>query len=120
MTRDVKGLFVGLATSVTTLPVLILLMWVEHRGIRTFGSLRQWRISPAVARAVVDHASVGWLAGAIPTLPIVGLFVVGIIDAVTTAVAFAALAALGLLTFETLVYIGFRSMRYANQHRDPR
>lgn len=112
--------------------ILITLMWIEQRGIRVFGKLRGWRTTPAVAWTVVGHASVGWCIGAVfMTLPGAALTWTATQDprraelpqvlallAVTAGPAISAL--IGLLTFETLVYIGFRSMRYANQHREPR
>lgn len=102
---------------------------VEWVGIRLFGARRGWRITPAVAWSVCGHGAAGWVVGGALALAmwLVGATlwpefytwgagprrgVVGV-PAPPLLVMLAALLA-GMLLFEALVYLGFRSMRYAN------
>ena len=118
----VMALLMGGAAFVLTLPVLAVLTAIECWGIRLVGTRRGWRITPAVASTVCDFASVGWLIGSV-------VFAIGVCASVIllivvpsserTAAMFAAVissggAGVGLLTFETLVYIGIRQCRFAN------
>jgi hypothetical protein len=105
------------------------LSWIEKRGLLMFSKRRGWRTTPSVAAAVCGHASYGWLAAAILALG-------GWVFARTSAwvwivqrpwmqgtpgeIAWAPVIAgffVGMLVFETLVYVGFRRMRFANQPR---
>jgi hypothetical protein len=108
--------------------MLFVLTWIERVGIVFFGRRRGWRTTKRVAWAVCGHASVGWLVcGAIVSFAW-GLGVVrggvwmrdlqikGVVFATLTPSSLVVVGAfiLGMLVFETLVYLGFRSMRYAN------
>lgn len=120
------GLMIGL--------LLMVLSRVERLGIQFFGRQRGWRVADGVAKAVIGHASVGWLV--IPAVFNVAVLVrAGIwVWAKTTGrwarpplmidvyllVAFGVGALAGLLAFETLVYIGVRRMRFANAPRPRR
>lgn len=136
LTACVLGFSIFLAVMIPALhwmawALLNILTAIERAGIRFFGRRRGWRITPAVARTITAHAGAGWVVGAIafwcgmiaywlldgqvparptgprpawihsltdllPILPVLGLL-------------------FGLLTFETLVYLGMRSRRYANR-----
>lgn len=116
-------------------PALFILTAIERRGIRFFGARRGWRITPAVADTVCAHAAVGWLISAIAFWAGVAAlwFLEGLVPARPTRpspVWVHTLAdllpllpvlglLLGLLTFETLVYLGMRRCRFANTARDP-
>ncbi len=109
--------------SMASMMVLAFLVWVEFCGIRFFGRQRGWRITRRVAAAVCAHACVGWVLGAF------GMVAVSLVYTSNWAVSASPVARLlvtwrplmlvlpffaGLLTFETLVYIGVRRCRYAN------
>lgn len=98
---------------------LLLASLIEQTGIRFFGRNHHWRVSKDVARTVVAHATPGWHLGS------TALAAVLVSDAAVNlnrpglwfplGVDLAMLSALlGLLAFETLVYIGMRRMRFAN------
>jgi hypothetical protein len=102
--------------------ILVALCGIEYVGIRFFGSRRGWRVSHAVAEAIIGHASIGWVVGGLAACMtiVVGQFMRQPVVTVLTVpidlrLAFlSGPAAIGLLTFETLVYIGVRHMRFAN------
>ena len=101
---------------------------IERLGIRFFGRVHKARVTECIARALTAHASAAWLAGAV-------LFVLGL--AVGTWVhevameqnvgagrglmmlspALLALLGgfLGMLWFESIVYLGLRACRFANR-----
>lgn len=83
---------------------LRVLCWIEYRGIRLFGRLHGWRIDHDVATSVIAHASAGWLLGGV-------LVLLGSVFPIHVELgAFF----LGLLAFETLVYVGVRRCKFAN------
>jgi hypothetical protein len=90
-------------------PLLVIALWIEIHGIRFFGRNHRWRITRDVAHAVCAHATPGWFAGAVPLL-------VFLLDRREYVLGWYLLAAggVGLLGFETLVYIGMRRMKFAN------
>lgn len=102
--------------------LLTLLCTIESVGIRTYGRVHNRRITPAVARSICAHASIGWLTGAIlATLPIL---VIAATVYHTDAFHFMSLLVplglfLGLLHFEILIYLGVRACPYANRQRPP-
>ncbi len=103
------------------------LSWIEMRGIRFFGARHGWRVSDAVAATICGHASVGWMLafGGVHmsiTVIAIGFHSFGrmpnrLIQLVLLSVP--ASFFLGMLLFETLVYLGVRRMRFANQPRAP-
>jgi hypothetical protein len=122
---------------------LLVLTWIEARGIRFFGSRSGWRVNHGVAWAVCGHASYGWLVagGLVAVLWVLlehtgALGLVGglwdwIISLVpgapspgstrsTRSMELSYLSVLasgfiiGMLAFETLVYIGVRRLKFAN------
>lgn len=113
---------------------LFVMSAIERVGIGLFGRRRRWRITPAVAWAVVGHASYGWFA--LPALAVASLaaqwaasawlgrpwpFACRVTGASWGVVYWAAHAAPilpAMLVFEALVYAGFRAMRFANHPRD--
>lgn len=98
--------------------ILLLLTWIESRGLRFFGARRGFRATRPVAETVCSHACVGWIVGSAVWFAgwvVVGAGVVhelfvplGLLLAVLGAVA-------GLLIFEVLAYIGLRRCRFANR-----
>lgn len=110
--------------------------YIETLGVRFFGGRRSWRITPNVAWAVIGHASYGWLIGTILWIPLLIIYLkagghewaFGLLDGFdksqglpfmssygyARAIPPAALALLGILCFESLVYLGIRRCRFAN------
>lgn len=137
MTHGGAAAFAALAwllVSAAGVFVLRGLTWIEERGLRFFGRRQGFRITPAIARSVCAHASIGWALGAIlgafitVALWLVLYWPVGLATrlaphytsrppptwgADALGLAFGAGAA--LLWFETLAYIGMRKCRYANR-----
>lgn len=116
--------------AVAAWPVLRFLTWIEERGIRFWGPKRGWRITPAIAKVICAHASVGWLLGSLLSIPahLLGLAMLewtnhnnaGILRgpmqlAPITLPALSFIA--GMLTFEVLVYIAMNRMKFANRAR---
>lgn len=119
---------------------LFALTWVEVAGVRFFAARRGWRLHKHAAWQIAAHASVGWILMA--WLQLMGLAIStalvywfgyspkGTLDwpilsrpmpmtfAVSGAMAILGLV-LGLLIFESLVYIGVRACRYANHADTP-
>jgi len=106
---------------------LVVLTWIEELGVRYFGNRRGWRVTRPVARAVCAHASIGWVVGGIlhALTPLARTPMWALLDrlppraAIEVATYF--LLAwpffsffIGMLIFETLVYLGIRQCRYAN------
>lgn len=103
---------------------------VERWGIQLFGRAHKKRITPTLARALTAHASAGWVAAA-------ALFALGI--AAGTAIHEAAMGRnvgavrgammlsplllailggfVGMLWFETVVYLGVLGRKFANRER---
>ncbi|MBY0260968.1 MAG: hypothetical protein K2Q20_01400 [Phycisphaerales bacterium] len=116
-------------------PILWGATWMEVRGIRFFGKQRGWRVDKDVAWAVCSHASCAWwvagvgvyvamrlhewldpLIDKLLATPLGALLPVNpLVPAVwwlgKAAIGFVA----GMLVFESIVYFGVRSMRFANR-----
>ncbi|MBY0307719.1 MAG: hypothetical protein K2Q09_03165 [Phycisphaerales bacterium] len=116
---------------------LLLLTFIETVGLRFFAraAWRRWRVTPAVAWTVCDHASVGWVVGGLLNLlfvaaepvarlarwewgnelakRLIGVPITAFVSDTTALRVYASLL-LGMLTFETLVFIGVRQCRWAN------
>jgi hypothetical protein len=122
---EVFGLADVVAYALAAAIMWIVLFWmvsiltvVEQRGIRFFGKSRSWRITRNVALVVVAHAAVGWVIGgclmlAASLLTTTRYVVIGR-EYVSTGWILAAGFFLGLLVFETLVFLGVRQCRFAN------
>lgn len=132
-----QWLVASLGVWIATLAALLLLTYIETVGVRFFARAesRRWRITGPVAWTVCSHASVGWLSGGLLMLVVMVTDPVGhlclwewgnlqsrrllgvsfndryeslrLVQVLLPAVA-------GMLSFETLVYIGIRRCRYAN------
>lgn len=123
--RDVFLLFLFWllgATLLCTFGVVILtiLCSIESAGIRTYSRVHKRRITPAVARSICAHASIGWLTGAIlGTLPFIAF--AAIEPHANPSLLLLSLIPLGLflglLHFEILIYLGVRTCTYANRKR---
>lgn len=106
----------------------LLLTWFESLGVRFFGHQRRWRVTKHVASAVCAHASVGWIIAALllgigwhvgQRLSLDPLFIIpapigGGIPITWPVLLPIAGFFVGLLVFESLVYIGVRRLRFAN------
>jgi predicted RNA-binding Zn-ribbon protein involved in translation (DUF1610 family) len=124
------GMFIAQTLALTC--VLLLLTWIEYRGIRFFAARRGWRLTPDAGWQICAHASYGWVLMGI--LPLVGMtlsFLLGaaslrgVIDLspalpITIHVSSVVLTAMiagglliGLFGFEMLVYLGVRRCKYA-------
>lgn len=113
------------------LPMLLVsLTRIESLGVRFFGRQRGWRVTPSIAWNVCAHATIGWTIGCLlHALTPLGLIWGGrLLDLLpaNTAIAFAVEYArwspvvalfVGMLIFETLVYVGVRECRFANRAR---
>jgi len=121
------------------LAVLWLLTWIEVVGIRFFAARRGWRLSRSAAWHVASHAAVGWLLCGL--LPLLGMAILTAVDRLSPSlwsrtldlrpisgpvfaardVATVLLVAggffIGMVVFETLVYLGVRRCRWANAPR---
>lgn len=116
-------------TGVGALTLLLLtLCRIEIWGVRFFGRLREWRVTPAVAETAIALSSYGWIVGAAvlavpawwPSLLQGGprwrdVPVLGELVPTGASVLPAAAGVLAVVVFETLVYVGVRRMRYANR-----
>lgn len=104
--------------------VILVLMHIESLGIRFFAARRGWRTTRAVAATVVGHASVGWVVGGLLAGVGSALFIIlwdpkGGDDwrqrlAATGMFCTMASPVVGLLLFETLVWLGWRRLKWAN------
>lgn len=117
--------------SVAILPCLLVsLTKIEALGVRFFGRQRGWRVTKTIAWNVCCHASIGWTVGCLlHALTPLGLIWGGkLLDLLpaNTAIAVAVQYArwspvvalfVGMLIFETLVYMGVRECRFANRAR---
>jgi hypothetical protein len=115
-----------------------LLTWIEYQGVRFFARQRGWRLTREGAWQVCCHASVGWiLVGLLPLFGMSLMFAAtywlgwapkGVIDlsnilgplvpligvqGLVTGVLTIGGAVLGLMAFETLVYVGVRQCKFA-------
>lgn len=110
---------------------LTLLTGIEVLGIRLYGRVHKARITATVALALTAHASVGWLVGGL--LILVGLGTGVVLHDIAMHMNVGAVRGLmmltplwmpasggfiGLVTFETIVYLGLRRCRFANRARD--
>lgn len=124
---------VGGVTAVVV--ILLLLMWLEMLGVRFIARRRGWRLTKAAAWNVCCHASIGWVfSGLLPVLVLATgfalLFNFGIVPQGTIRIPgpnpisinvqdlFSIGGSLlgyflGMLIFESLVYAGIQSCRYA-------
>lgn len=106
--------------------ILLGLTAIERSGIRVFGRLHHRRITRAVAETIVAHAAIGWIVAALLTWAgwALGSGVAWLAQREVWATWELTLTAhywmpiagflIGLLWFESLVYVGVRRMRFAN------
>lgn len=110
-----ESLTVALALAIfwfTSFWVLWLLTMIERLGLQVIGRQRGWRVTGKVAASVCAHASYGWIASGV--LAIAG-GALGAVMNVWWAEAMSLVGlGLGLLVFETVVYVGVRACRFAN------
>lgn len=108
--------------------VFSFLTGVETWGLRLFGRLHHARITPAVARTVTAHATVGWV---VTGVLVSGGFLLGLVlhehamqhnvgvvrgPMMLGPIWLPALGGfVGLLAFEMIVYTGVRQCRFANR-----
>lgn len=116
---------------------MLLLTYIETLGLRFFARAqsRRWRITSSVAWTVCDHASIGWLSGGLAMIlvlivepverlarwdaanelakKLLGTPFSALMPELLTLQA-AVPVFIGMLAFETLVFLGTRQCRYAN------
>lgn len=110
--------------------VLAFLTDVEAWGIRTFGRIHGRRITRTVARTITAHATAGWVvaAGFVSAGFLVGLLAYELamhrnVEPFRGTLMLAPiwmptiLGLIGLLAFETIVYVGVLNCGYANRTR---
>lgn len=134
---DVFSALGGVATAVVFSPIVVLplamLTELERIGIRFFGRRRGWRIDRAASLVVCAHASIGWViatvlasVGFLVSWPLHDLvrrqYTPGAANAYSLDVYRAIPVVMpllgffvGLLVFETLVWIGVRACKFANR-----
>ena len=107
--------------------IILLLCRVERIGMLFIGARHGWRIDRTASRVVCAHAAMGWLTGGVLVslsftvliTVLVTTFVMGLDDPrwlpSAFVVAYFGSWLLGLLHFESLVYLGMRRCRYANR-----
>ncbi len=110
--------------------VLLGLTSIEAWGIRLYGRIHKTRLTPAVALVLTAHATAGWVVGGV--LIALG-FGVGLVlyeiamhrnvgvfrgPMMLAPIWLPTLGGfLGLLVFESVVYLGMRACRFANRER---
>jgi len=102
--------------------LLSVLVLIERRGLAFLSALRGTRVTPAYARSITSHGSVGWLLGSWWMCLIVVLDISINPHAITelrltTIASGAAAMLLGFFFFEVFAYLGLRRLRYANRVR---
>ena len=108
--------------------VLLALSVVEIFGIRFFGRRHGWRTDLGIATAVCGHASYGWILAGLGVAFVwqwyqwcrvlddwASAINCPIMPSQLTPVLLGVSFFVGMLTFESLVYIGFRACRFANR-----
>lgn len=122
---------VGVFFAIVAWPVCRGLASIEMRGLRFIGARHGYRITGRITRVVCAHGAIGWgLAVLAIGLGALGLAIADGLarhgsagaPAVRTVAVWTMIAGsvIGLLTFETLAYIGMRRLRFANmpdEHR---
>jgi hypothetical protein len=106
---------------------LFMLTLIEARGVSFFSKRRHWRVPIDLSLAICAHAAATWwiaCAGVVAGL-LLGVQIENALSSFTSGNSvFAALVPtsgpllgfiLGMLVFETLVYIGVRECKFANR-----
>jgi hypothetical protein len=123
-------LLVGIITSVLVAIgwfFLLVLVGIEYCGIRFFGNRKQYRISRINACVICGYSTPGWIVGYslaflfswITLFLLFSLWITSESDirnsvSKLAVVVFDGSWLVGMLWFETLVYIGMRKMKFAN------
>lgn len=117
--------FVGFIGFVLQGLAIVLLVRIERIGMRFIGARHRWRIDHTVSRVVCAHAAVGWLTGGVLISVSISALIVAMIATSDRKdpyllpealfVSYFGSWFLGLLHFESLVYLGMRRCRYANR-----
>jgi hypothetical protein len=108
-----------------TTGAVYLLNFIEMSGIRFFGTRRGWRITKRNAVVITSYATSGWLVGWVASsiAAIMGIYFSSGGDWQSSSRVWYQFSLLGfyvmpwlvgMLWFETLVYIGMRRMKFAN------
>jgi hypothetical protein len=140
--EPVALIFTPLAEVVAVALILLILTWIEQRGIRFFAARRGWRLTKPAAQQICAHASIGWLlCGLLSLLFLATLFSLarlfglspgGVLDLrpyvdlsfhwgdLVPLLGLGGSYFLGMLAFELLVYAGVRECRYAARLPAPR
>jgi hypothetical protein len=122
------ALMQALAGTVIAILGILLLTWIEGLGVVVFSRRRGWRVTHDSARAVCAHAAcTWWLAGLGAALGVVGStrleaalwrWTAGTpFDLILPYLAPIAAFTLGMMAFETLVWMGVRECRFINRAR---
>lgn len=123
-----QAILVGLfLVSFFTWLALYFLTWIEAKGVEFFSKRRGWRVPRSLAWAITSHASATWWVAT--TILSFGLWQADRLEhwansavpasmqafvPLTGAIVPLAAFALGMLVFETLVYQGVRTCKFAN------
>lgn len=105
---------------------VVFLTYIEAFGVAYFSRKRGWRVPWPLAERVACYAAIGWVPAAIILWKLNDLILDGSIKhwwpqqlgpwTLRTEVLVLTLAGgIGILWFETLVWLGVRQVRYANQ-----
>ncbi|GAB4108322.1 MAG: hypothetical protein Kow00105_14990 [Phycisphaeraceae bacterium] len=120
------GLTRTVILSLVVCDAVILLSYVEALGVWYFSRRRGWRIPMKLAERLVCYSAIGWWPAAVSMALAVQAQQRGLIDRWMShliggwepwqSIALLVLiAGLAMLWFETLVWIGVRKTRFANQ-----
>lgn len=98
---------------------VVLLTYIEAAGVTYFSSRHGWRVPFRLAEQIACYAAPGWL----PAAAIFGVVLIVDLPAGLTAyldptgmlIVYVSLLGVSMLGFETLVWLGVRQCRFANQ-----
>ena len=114
--HPVETLIFSIACWLLLTLVTLVAIFIEIAGIRFIGGRRDFRITSDIARTICAHASPGWIVGMVSVTGVAAAFrPINPRNVDAFQIAFLASAFIGLLAFETLVFIGMRRMKFANR-----
>jgi predicted RNA-binding Zn-ribbon protein involved in translation (DUF1610 family) len=130
--HDDGMIYISAGTFVVLIVVIQILTLIEALGLIFIARRRKIRINEEIARAIVNHGSIGWCIS-LASLVLIWLQHIftstldlipedGVYDPLSMffgflIMALAAMTLAGFLFFETFAYLGLRRCKYANRSR---